>query len=404
MEKIGAVSIESSFAAPDLRIALSGQLRADNAPETEAKIMALLTANRPSAVTVDAAGLKYISSSGLRLLLILKKKCPALQMINVSGDVDEILRQTGIDKLVPYKRALREISVEGCPCIGRGQNGEVYRLDRDTIVKLYAPNAITVDSAERERQKAQAAFLLGVPTAISYEVVSCGERLGLIFELVDAKSIREIVIADPSRLEELVPKWAALARNIHRLAPAPDTFPEMSGIYHSRIDALDDLFTPPELALLHKMVDSLPPGNSFLHGDFHQGNVMVQGDELLLIDMADAAVGHPFYDIMGIYMLGVRLVQKLPPAMSKEIGGWDAPTVYRAWEIFRQHYFQDSIDLRDLEDMARAYSELRYLTFWKIFSLTDEFLRNEVQRIREDFLPQVEGYIQRFRGLLQQEI
>jgi len=325
-------------------------------------------------------------------------------MINVSHNMEEILRQTGFDKLLTVERALREISVEGLPCIGRGQYGEVYRLDRDTIVKLFAPGAITVDLAERERQKAQAAFLSGVPTAISYETVRCGQRLGLVFELVEANSVREIVLAEPSRLEELIPKCAALARNIHHITPAPGTFPSMTEIYHSRIDALSDVFSESELALLHRMTDSLPIRQTFLHGDFHQGNIMVQGENLLLIDMADTAVGHPFYDVMGTYMLGVRLVQKLPPAMSQAIGGWDAPTVYKAWEIFRQHYFQDSVDLADLEDMVMAYSELRYLTFWKIFSLTGEFLDNEVQRIRKDFLPQVDGYIRRFEGLLRQTL
>ena len=124
---------------------------------------------------------------------------------------------------------------------------------------------------------------------------------------------------------------------------------------------------------------------------------MVQGDNLLLIDMADAATGNPFYEVMGTYMLGVRLVQKLPPAMSKEIGGWDAPVVYKAWEIFQKDYLINS-------DIVAAYSELRYLTFWKIFSLTGDFLSNEVQRIKKDFLPQVNDYIRRFEGILQQDL
>ena len=190
-------------------------------------LMNSLTQERPSRITLDAAELEYISSSGLRLLLLLKKQCPDLQIINVSNNIEETLRLTGFDELLTVKRALREISIEGCPCIGRGQCGEVYRLDSDTVVKLFAPNTFTVDSLEQERKKAKAAFLLGVPTAISYEAVHCGQRLGLIFELVEAKSVREIVNADPSRLEELIPKCAALARHIHTLEPAPGTFPKI---------------------------------------------------------------------------------------------------------------------------------------------------------------------------------
>ena len=181
----------------ELKISLCGRLTAENSPETLEKITASMAAETPSKITVDAAELEYISSSGLRLLLSLKKQCPDLQIVNVSRDIEEILRVTGFDELMTVKRAVREISVEGCPCIGRGQYGEVYRLDRDTIVKLFAPNAVTAASVERERQKAHAAFLAGVPTAISYDMVRCGQRLGLLFELVEAKSVREIVNADP---------------------------------------------------------------------------------------------------------------------------------------------------------------------------------------------------------------
>ncbi|MBR2214801.1 MAG: phosphotransferase [Selenomonadaceae bacterium] len=404
MDSMKDISLECSATAQELRISVEGRLTAENTPGVQGKIMTLVEDAKPSQVTVDAAALKYISSSGLRLLLLLKKKCPALQMINVSRDIEETLRLTGFDKLLTVRRALREISVAGCPCIGRGQNGEVYRLNRDTIVKLFAADKITAKAAEEERKRAQAAFLLGVPTAISYETVCVGKRVGLIFELVEAKSLREIILEEPTRLEELIPRCAALAKNIHSLTPAPGSLPAMTEIYHGRLDALADLFTPAELDLLHRMTDSLPPRAAFLHGDFHQGNIMVQGEELLLIDMADAAVGHPFYDIMGTYMLGVRLAKTLPPQMLKEIGGWEAPTVYKAWEIFCGEYFRSTIPPEELDAMLAAYSELRYLTFLKIFNLTEEFRRAEAERVKKTFLPQVDGYIRRFGGWLQKNL
>lgn len=53
--------------------------------------------------------------------------------------------------------------------------------------------------------------------------------------------------------------------------------------------------------------------------------------------MADAATGHPSYEIIDTYMLGVRLVKNFRPLCQKEICGCNASTVYKAWEIFRQH-------------------------------------------------------------------
>ena len=34
-------------------------------------------------------------------------------------------------------RPMREISIEGCEVLGKGGNGIVYKLDTETIVKVY---------------------------------------------------------------------------------------------------------------------------------------------------------------------------------------------------------------------------------------------------------------------------
>jgi len=36
---------------------------------------------------------------------------------------------------------IKEISVEGCEVIGKGGQGTIYRLDEETIVKLYSSEA-----------------------------------------------------------------------------------------------------------------------------------------------------------------------------------------------------------------------------------------------------------------------
>ena len=46
---------------------------------------------------------------------------------------------------------LREISIAGCPCIGKGKNGGVYRLDEETIVKLYPADSAGWQAVEQER-------------------------------------------------------------------------------------------------------------------------------------------------------------------------------------------------------------------------------------------------------------
>ena len=72
-------------------IPLVGRIDMSNAAETEKQIQAQLAGKGNVPVELDAEGLEYISSAGLRVLLRLKKDHPALSVTGVSSAVYEIL-------------------------------------------------------------------------------------------------------------------------------------------------------------------------------------------------------------------------------------------------------------------------------------------------------------------------
>ena len=88
----------------------------------------------PEGFTLDASELEYISSAGLRVLLRLKKEIGRLHMINVCSDVYEVLEMCGFSQISDAEKAMRQITIEGCPEIGSGAHGVVYRIAPDTIV------------------------------------------------------------------------------------------------------------------------------------------------------------------------------------------------------------------------------------------------------------------------------
>ena len=49
------------------------------------------------------------------------------------------LYENQMENTVENIKALREISVDGLIKIGEGAHGEVYRIDEDTIAKVYRP-------------------------------------------------------------------------------------------------------------------------------------------------------------------------------------------------------------------------------------------------------------------------
>ena len=66
--------------------------------------------------------------------------------------------------------------------LGRGSNGTIYRISEDTVVKVY-PRGDALSDIRHEREMVRRALVLGIPTAISYDVVSVGDGYGAVFEL-----------------------------------------------------------------------------------------------------------------------------------------------------------------------------------------------------------------------------
>lgn len=110
---------------------IKGRIDSTNAAEFEKKLMAAKPAE------IDASELEYISSAGLRVLLKLAKAVGDVTVNNVSSEVYEIFEVTGFTEILNVKKALREVSIEGCQLIGKGGNGTVYRIDNETIVKVF---------------------------------------------------------------------------------------------------------------------------------------------------------------------------------------------------------------------------------------------------------------------------
>lgn len=173
-----------------MNIYLSGRIDSNNAAEIESDISRLLAETPGEFPIFDAEKLEYISSAGLRILLKFRKNFNTkLDVLNVSDDVYSIFDVTGFTELFNIRKKLREISVEGCEVIGEGHFSTVYRLDLETVVKVFTHPTATLESAESDRKTSSEVFLHDIPTAIAYDVVKIGERYGLVYEMINADTI-----------------------------------------------------------------------------------------------------------------------------------------------------------------------------------------------------------------------
>ena len=319
---------------------LTGRVTSANAASVEQEINDALGDYAGKALTLDLGELEYISSAGLRVLLRLRKRFAGMEMVNVSTDVYEIFEMTGFTEMMPISKAYRRISVDGCEVIGQGANGKVYRIDPDTIVKVYY-NPDALPDIHRERELARTAFVLGVPTAIPYDVVRVGEGYGSVFELLNATSFSKLIAADPDGLEGYVHQFVELMKLIHDTTVKPGVMPQMRAVALDWADFLRDYLPEEKWQKLHDLIAAVPEQLTMLHGDYHTKNVMLQNGEVILIDMDTLCTGHPVFELASVYNAFVGF-SELDESVAMKFQGIPAETCRRIWELVLEMYFDDA--------------------------------------------------------------
>ena len=284
-----------------LTIYLCGHIDSANAAETEKQIFEIRGNNPTDAVVLDCENLKYISSAGLRIVLRVKKSAKDTRIINVTPEVYDIFDMTGFTEMMDVTKAYRVISVDGCEVIGQGANGKVYRIDPDTIVKVYL-NPDALPEIHRERELARTAFVLGVPTAIPYDVVRIeGGGYGSVFELLNATSFAKLLIRGERTVDEIAKMSTELIKLIHSTVVKPDSMPDMKAVALDWAEFLKDYLPKEQADKLYKLVSDVPEDNHMMHGDYHIKNIMLQNGESLLIDMDTLCHGHPVFEFASMY-------------------------------------------------------------------------------------------------------
>ena len=213
-----------------LTVWLTGSIDSTNAQQVEEELMA--TVGDATNVVLDLGGVGYLSSYGIRTIMRLAKRCTRFELVNVQPDVYDVLSMTGLTEMLTVRRRLRNISVDGLKQIGAGAFGRVYRLDPERVIKVYSPQVNPLDKIERERLAARAAFVHDIPSAIPFEVVRVGQEHGIIYELIDAQTLGEAVMANPAQVDDYATRMSQLLRKLHSTHFDAGSLPDARGIFH----------------------------------------------------------------------------------------------------------------------------------------------------------------------------
>lgn len=376
-----------------LTVSLDGRLDTEASVKFEAELAEICKNNPHESMVFDAGKLQYVASSGLRTILKMAKTEKNFSLVNVIDSVYSVFEMTGFSRIITIKKALRKIDLEKCERIGFGGNGAVYRVSEDEIVKVNY-NPATDAELDSELNKAKEAFLLGVPTAISFDLVDCGEgRRGVVYETIKSKSLGETIQKNPEQMEELTDKYIEQINKLHSIHTDNPVFGNIKDNYRMQVVNASKHLTEEEGKMLELIYDALPEGDTLVHGDAHTKNIMIQGEEMLWIDMEGMSVGHPIYDLISIAAIlnGMRTDE-----YTIGMCGMDLATVAKFKECFIRRYFKTE-DPEMIQRYSSMIDTLRLLR--AVFAIgftsknTEAFRPAIIETARQYFFPNIEKIV-----------
>ena len=361
----------------ELVIKLEGRLDTTTVPDLEKELGDI---DNTKNIVFDFEKLEYISSAGLRLILKAKKQNDTTKVINCNPEVYDIFNMTGFTEILEVSKVLRNISVEGCEIIGTGFYGTVYRLNEETIVKVYREGC-SIDSIKREIELARKAFVLGIPTAIPYDIVKVGNLYGSVFELINSKSLQKMII-EGANLENLVKDLVDVLKKMHSTNVDTNEMPNRKKTIIEMGNKCKE-YLPQEIGeKLMNLIYDVPMVNTMIHGDFHIKNIMKQNDEILLIDMDTISFGHPIFELGAMYATyrGFACINKNNP---QEFLGISLEQSEKILQLTFQYYFNDKTP-EYIEDVMHKASIIAYMiVLWLRTTFSEE--NNEMQKQEIEF-------------------
>ena len=368
---------------------LGERVDAANADAVQERIEHRLRETGAQRLVLDASEMSYISSAGLRAIIRMVKRGVSVCVDNVSSEVYEVFELTGFTQLMEVRKRLRSISLDGLKQIGAGANGWVYRLNNEQVLKVYNPLTNPPQKIAQEKEVARKALILGIPSAISFDMVAVSDSYGIVYELVDALTLGETVAKSPKRADEYAKRMAQMLKQLHATEFEEGELPDARLGLHAWVDVSEKsgYYAPEIIAKVRALVDSIPKQNTFVHGDFHPANIMVtDDDELLLIDMGDASAGDPIIDLLGSYQLMCLVASR--PGAAELYTGMSNELLAHVWHVFVREYYGTCDDqaIERIEQRLKFYAIIRSMagiTFSSV--LTDDERRKTADDITAAF-------------------
>jgi uncharacterized protein (TIGR02172 family) len=204
----------------------------------------------------------------------------------------------------------------------------------------------------------------GIPCAIPFDTVRCGDCYGTVYEALDAKTIVECIREDQTSLEHYAVASAKLLAQLHKTEVPAGSLPPADRWLHARLDSIASYFSEEEATTMHDLLRAIPPMNRFVHNDYHPKNIMDSHGELMLIDLGEAGAGNPLFDVMHTYFIFNMMGKGAGEHKDDELCfiGITYGELREYWAAFLPVYCGDASRVARINELLEPWGWFLYLT------------------------------------------
>ena len=195
--------------------------------------------------------------------------------------------------------------------VAEGREAEMFAWEDGSILRLMR-EAGTEQRNQWQAAAMEAARSRGVRVPAVLGATTVMGRPGLIMERIEGPDLLTLVGRRPWTVFRVARVSGQVHAQLHEVQ-APSAIPPLRVALAGRIEASSEL--PQRLSgFAREVLDSLPDGDRLCHGDYHPANILMAGEEPVLIDWSNALRGDPMADVARARMI-LRLGEP-PPGTS----------------------------------------------------------------------------------------
>lgn len=321
----------------------------------------------------DGYKLNKVTIGGLRGLLRLSKHTKKVIILNLEDEVFEIFDNAGFTSFFNMYEVFKQIDISNATVIGGGQNGQVYKLDDETVVKVYRETNSLSDIIEEE-SIAKWAFKAGMPTAITLNIGMVGNSYAVIYEYTKAKALSHYIVNDFENIDFYIEQYANFIKEINSLDADTSFLCSKKDEYRRYVNYISDKIDSKYTNKLYKIIDEIPDCHKIIHGDLHARNTRYSKEGMYVIDMGMLGYGDSIFELMALYAtyIGYRLINNEFDVV--KIGEDNYKIV---WDKLIRHFYADlnEDELRAKENYISTLAFARILRHCYKINDTEEKIK-----------------------------